>query len=180
MAGSSDPDALEPVLDTDREALLQTLVEHGVQFVLIGGAAIQSYGRRYDTKDVDVVPDAEEANLARLAAALNSLECRLVTDPADASAWVALPEDYFTPRSLRAATVWNLATRHGQLDVTFAPSGFPDGYHQLAANATRRPVAGTTIRVAIATLDDIHESKRQADRPKDREYLRQANAEGDG
>jgi hypothetical protein len=30
VAGSPDPDALEPVLDTDREALLQTLVEHGV------------------------------------------------------------------------------------------------------------------------------------------------------
>ena len=44
------------MLDTDREALLQTLVEHDVQFVLIGGAAIQSHGRRYDTKDVDVVP----------------------------------------------------------------------------------------------------------------------------
>lgn len=63
MAGSSDPDALEPVLDTDREALLQTLVEHGVQFVLIGGAAIQSYGRRYDTKDVDVVPDTRRPTL---------------------------------------------------------------------------------------------------------------------
>lgn len=88
---------LEPVLDTDREALLQTLLEHGVQFVLIGGAAIQSYGRLYDTKDADVAPDAEEANLARLAAALNSLECRLVTDPADASAWVARPEDERPP-----------------------------------------------------------------------------------
>lgn len=90
---------------------------------------------------------------------------------------MALPEDYFTPRSLRAATVWNLATRHGQLDVTSAPSGFPDGYHQLAANARRRPVAGTNIRVAMAALDAINESKRQAGRPKDREYLRQADAE---
>ena len=54
---------LEPVLDTDRDALLQTLVEHGVEFVLIGGAAIQSHGRRYDTNDVDVVPDAEATNL---------------------------------------------------------------------------------------------------------------------
>lgn len=74
-----------------------------------------------------------------------------MTDSADASAWVALPEDYF-----------------------------PDGYHQLAANATRRPVAGTNITLAVAALDDIHESKRQADRPKDREYLRQADAGGDG
>jgi hypothetical protein len=26
----------------------------------------------------------------------------------------------------------------------------------------------------VAALDDVHESKRQADRPKDREYFRQA------
>jgi hypothetical protein len=35
--------------------------------------------------------------------------------------------------------------------------------------------AGTGITVAIASLEDIHESKRQADRPKDREYFRQAD-----
>lgn len=120
MAESADPDSVTPAVDADREALVSALVEHGVEFVLIGGAAIQSYGRRYDTQDVDVVPDAEEANLDRLASVLNQLECRLVTDPADVSSWVKLPADYFTPRALRAATVWNLATRYGQLDVTFA------------------------------------------------------------
>jgi hypothetical protein len=145
-----------------------------VGFVLIGGAAIQSHGRHYDTQDIDLTPDAEPGNLARLADALNELDCRLITDPADTSIWVALPYDYFTPRSLLAASVWNLATRHGQLDLCFTPAGFPGGYSDLAPRATQRPVAGTTVIVSIAALDDIHESKRQADRPKDREYLRQA------
>lgn len=111
--------------DDEREALLAVLVRHEVEFVLIGGAAIQSHGRRYDTLDVDVTPSTDEANLDRLADALNELGCRLVTDPADTGAWVPLPAGYFTARSLRAATVWNLATRHGQLDVSFTPSGFP-------------------------------------------------------
>jgi hypothetical protein len=75
------------------------------------------------------------ANLHRLADALNELDCPLVTDPANAAAWVPLPPGYFTPRTLLAATVWNLATRHGQLDLTFAPSGFPGGYGELAARA---------------------------------------------
>lgn len=179
MAEPSDASSVDPTIDADREALLRALVEHRVEFVLIGGAAIQSYGRRYDTMDVDVVPDTDEANLTRLASVLNQLECRLITDPADASTWVKLPSDYFTPRTLRAATVWNLATRHGQLDVTFAPSGFADGYRDLAPRAEPRIVADTTIIVAIAALDDVHESKRQADRPKDREYLSNADTEGD-
>lgn len=63
---------------------------------------------------------------------------------------------------------------HDQLDLAFAPTGFPDGYRDLAPRATQRPVAGTTIVVPVAALEDVHESKRQADRPKDREYLRQA------
>jgi hypothetical protein len=158
-------------IDADREALLALLTRHRVEFVLIGGAAIQSHGRRYDTLDIDVTPNADEYNLGRLATALNELECRLVTDLADTASWVALPSDYFTSRSLRAAGMWNLATRYGQLDLTFTPAGFPGGYSDLAPRASQRPAAGTAIVVSVAALEDVHESKRQADRPKDREYL---------
>jgi hypothetical protein len=162
-------------VDHERQALLAALAEKDVAFVLIGGAAIQSHGRRYDTLDIDLAPDTEPENLARLAEALNELECRLVTDPSDPGSWVALPEDYFTARTLRAASVWNLATRYGFLDLTFAPSGFPGGYRDLAPRATSRVAASTTIVVPVAALEDIHESKRQADRPKDREYFRNAD-----
>jgi hypothetical protein len=161
-------------VDPEREALLSTLAHHRVVFVLIGGVAIQSHGRRYDTLDIDLTPSTDQENLARLAAALNELDCRLVTDPADIASWVVLPSGYFTPRTLLAASLWNLATRHGQLDIAFAPTGFPGGYADLEPRATLIPAAGTTIVVSVAALDDVHESKRQADRPKDREYLRQA------
>lgn len=70
--------------------------------------------------------------------------------------------------------MWNLATRHGQLDLCFTPAGFPGGYRDLEPRATDRPAAGTTVVVSVAALEDIHESKRQADRPKDREYLQHA------
>jgi hypothetical protein len=128
MAEPTDSGRVTPAIDAEREALLKTLVAHNVQFVVIGGAGIQSHGRCYDTLDIDLTPDRDEANLHRLADALNELDCRLITDPANTAAWVRLPPDYFAPRSLLAATVWNLATRHGQLDLTFAPSGFPGGY----------------------------------------------------
>lgn len=137
MAEPTDSGRLNPAIDAEREALLKVLVDHDVQFVVIGGAGIQSHGRRYDTLDIDVTPDRDEANLQRLADALNELDCRLVTDPANTAAWVPLPPDYFTPRSLLAATVWNLATRHGQLDLTFAPSGF------LAATENSHPARST-------------------------------------
>lgn len=71
--------------------------------------------------------------------ALNTLECRLVIDPADTSGWVPLPSDYFTPRTLIAATFWNLATPHGLLDLAFAPAGFPAGYADLAPEQPAEP-----------------------------------------
>lgn len=167
MAERADPGGIDP----DREALLGVLTRHLVAFVLIGGAAIQSHGRRFDTQDIDLTPDTAPENLARLADALNELHCRLITDPADADSWVTLPSDYFTPRSILAASVWNLATRHGQLDLCFTPTGFPGGYRDLQPRATERAAAETTVVVSVAALADIHESKRQANRPKDREYL---------
>jgi hypothetical protein len=88
---------------------------------------------------------------------------------------VELPVGYFTGRSLLAASVWNLSTRHGLLDLAFAPSGFPGGYADLASNATTMSVAGTSIAVLVASLDDIHASKRAANRPKDRAYFAAAD-----
>jgi hypothetical protein len=173
MAESADPSGI----DLDREALLGVLLRHGVVFVLIGGAAIQSHGRRYDTLDIDLTPDTEPENLSKLASALNELDCTLITDPADHGSWVVLPSDYFTTHSLRGASIWNLATRHGQLDICFEPAGFPNGYRDLALRATQRSVAGTTIMVSIAALEDVHKSKREANRPKDQEYLRHAEAQ---
>lgn len=174
MAERADPGGIDP----SRQALLGVLARHRVVFVLIGGAAIQSHGRGYDTQDVDVTPDTAPENLTRLADALNELDCRLIIDPADVGSWVPLPSDYFTQRSLLSASLWNLATRHGQLDLCFTPAGFPRGYRDLRTRASERAVAETTIVVSVAALDDVHESKRQANRPKDREYLARA-AESD-
>jgi hypothetical protein len=52
MVEPTDPGRVNPAIDAEREALLKALVDHGVQFVVIGGAGIQSHGRRYDTLDI--------------------------------------------------------------------------------------------------------------------------------
>jgi hypothetical protein len=172
MAETSDSgDDIAGLVDAARGQLLQVLIRHEVKFVVIGGAAIQSHGRRYVTEDIDLTPDTEAGNLQRLADALNELDCRLVIDPADPGSWVTLPSGYFTPRSLLGASVWNLATCHGLLDMSFNPTGFPGGYADLAPAATTMPAAGTSISVLVASLDDVHSSKRAADRPKDRAYF---------
>jgi hypothetical protein len=101
MAGQADP------IDRGRETLLRALREGDVRFVVIGGAALQSHGQRYETEDIDVTPDRAQQNLARLADVLNCLECSLEVDPAHPEKAVSLPPDYFTASVLAQANVWN-------------------------------------------------------------------------
>lgn len=166
MAGETDSG-----IDPGREALLRALRDGDVRFVLIGGAALESHEQPHRTEDIDITPDREVENLQRLADVLNRLECRLEIDPNRPEAAVELPPDYFTAASLGRATVWNLRTAHGKIDLTVAPSGFPDGYTQLAPDARIGRVHATRIEVVIASLADVEHSKRVADRPKDRVYL---------
>jgi hypothetical protein len=84
MAGQADP------IDRGRETLLRALREGEVRFVVIGGAALQSHGQRYETEDIDVTPDRAKQNLARLADVLNRLECSLEVDPAHPEKAVSL------------------------------------------------------------------------------------------
>lgn len=64
----------------------------------------------------------------------------------------------------------NLVTDFGIVDLTFEPSGALRGFSEWNARASSEEVAdGLVIRVA--SLDDIIESKRSADREKDRRAL---------
>ncbi len=55
---------------TDFEALIRILVEHGVEFILVGGAAATAHGSARLTDDLDIVYSRSPENIARLAACL--------------------------------------------------------------------------------------------------------------
>ncbi len=70
MAGKADG------IDRGPDTLLRVLSDGGVRFVVIGGAALQSHGQRYETEDIDITPDRAQENLKRLADVLNRLHGR--------------------------------------------------------------------------------------------------------
>jgi len=57
--------------------MIQILQRHGVEYIVVGGAAALSYGAERLTKDLDCVPRRDVKNLERLAAAMRELGARL-------------------------------------------------------------------------------------------------------
>lgn len=148
--------------DFDGVAILEVLRRHDVQHIVIGGWAARLYGSPLTTTDVDVVPLAERDNLTRLSAALTELEARVRNGDEE-----PLPFGH-DATSLAASVFWNLTTKHGDLDISFMPSG-TQGYPDLKRDATTVVLAGTPT--LLASLADIIRSKEAAGRDKDRRAL---------
>lgn len=143
----------------DPAPILRTLHDRGVRFVVIGGFASLFHGSAHVTYDIDITPERSTDNLSRLSDALRDLDARIRAEGVDEP----LPFHH-DARSLDAVEVWNLRTPHGDLDISFCPSGTA-GYADLHRDALVTTVLG--IRVEMASLADVVRSKEAAGRPKD-------------
>jgi hypothetical protein len=81
-AGVSDG-SNDPGLDVLR--IMRVLNHHGVEYLLVGGAAAVIHGAERQTQDFDCVAQSSQENLQRLAVAMRELNARLhvegLTDP---------------------------------------------------------------------------------------------------
>lgn len=145
----------------DPERLVRVLAKHRVRYVLIGALAARLQGFPRLTADADITPDRSRDNLEHLAAALRELAARVYTE----SVPEGLPFDC-SASALGRASLWNLVTDAGRLDVAFAPAG-TDGFSDLYRDAVRFEVFG--VELFAASLADIVRSKVAADRPQDRQ-----------
>ena len=146
------------------DKLLEVLERHGVQFVVIGGLAAELRGSPYTTRDVDVTPSRERANLGRLADALRELDAKLRISGVDGP--VEFPLDQ---HSFDWGTTWTFVTTHGFLDIALLPDG-TRGYDDLRRGASRERISDT-LEVSVASLADVIRSKEAAGREKDRAVL---------
>lgn len=141
-------------------AICQVLIDHGVEFVIIGGMAARLHGTGHATVDVDICPSPEEANLSNLAAALRQLGARLrVEGDPDGVAFDPHPD------MLRQVIMMTMITEQGPVDLCFTPAGFPEGFASLREHASTIVVGA--VDLPVASLEDVVISKRVAGRPKD-------------
>ena len=146
--------------ESDSEAILKVLVDHRVDFVVIGASAAILQGVPIAaTLDLDVTMASTKANLTRLEAALRDLDARLrLPDPEEQ---VEMPLD---ARMLAGLSVVTLTTRFGPFDVLFSPSGAPP-YEELKQRAAE--VAPFHLALRAASIEDLIAMKRAAGREKD-------------
>jgi hypothetical protein len=157
----SDQDPLDIF---DARSIIATLNRHGVRYVVIGAFAAQLQGAPIPrTRDIDVTPASDAANLKRLSAALHELRARIRTSDVPEG----LPFDHDGP-SLGRSRLWNLTTPFGEFDLSFVPSG-TEGYQDLRRRAHLIDSHGE--RVPVADLEDVIRSKEAAGRPKDIMHL---------
>jgi hypothetical protein len=148
--------------DAQIAAVVECLNRHGVRYVVVGGAASQLHGAPVErTRDTDIVPAKNPANLDRLAAALREMDALLWVGPGEPEG----VEMTFDRRSLgQIEGFLNLITRHGPLDITYRPDG-TDGYPDLSRGVV--VVSLLDVGVPVAALRDVIRSKEAAGRAKD-------------
>ena len=152
--------------------LLERLATADVEFILVGGLAVNAWGHVRGTQDLDIVPNPDPENLDRLASVLESVGGRVET-PSGRLAASAIPV------FLRAGDRTLVATEIGPVDILQGLPQIPS-HAQLTADAVDVDLDGLVVRVC--SLESLLEMKRASDRPQDRadlEALEAARAVGE-
>lgn len=153
--------------------LFAALARHKVDYVTIGGIAIQAHGGQRLTQDLDIAIAPSRENLQRLADALFEVDGRILGPD-------GIPSDSPPSASLLGSgDQWHLITTHGALDVVTLPAHL-GSFEEVQARAHRTPLGDLTV--PIAHRDDLLKMKRASGRPQDvadAELLESLEPEGD-
>lgn len=142
----------------DARELFRALARNDVEYVTIGGIAIQAYGGQRLTQDLDVAVDPTAENIARLAKALLDLDARILGPHGQRSK--SVPDAPL----LASSDQWHLITPHGPLDLLTLPAHLGP-FADMRARAHQ--VALDELTIPIAHRDDLLKMKRAAGRPQD-------------
>lgn len=124
-----------------------------VRYVVVGGLAAGAHGVIRATRDLDIVPDRDSANLERLAGALGALGGRHPIEGA------------LTGRSLGRPVSMKVDTRHGEVHVLNRMAGTPP-FAELEREQLLVEI-DDGVHAPVCSLDHLRRMKRTSDRPRD-------------
>lgn len=141
---------------SDPQRIFASLDAHGVEYVVVGGLAVQVHGHVRMTNDVDLIPAPSRANMRRLAEALNDLDAMVLNKGSEGMKIDA--------SMLPRATLWQFTTAAGDIDVLHDVPGAA-GFEELRGRALE--VGLGALRIPFAGRDDMISMKRASGRPVD-------------
>jgi len=150
----------------DYRALLETLSDAEVEFILVGGVAAVLHGSARMTQDVDVVYARSSENRSKLVSALESHQPYLRGAPP------GLPFRW-DPPTIQSGLNFTLTTDLGPLDL-FGEIAGGGTYEQLLPHTVEVSLFGRSIR--CLDLETLLRVKRAAGRPKDLEVIAELEA----
>jgi hypothetical protein len=142
----------------DARELFAALARREVEYVTIGGIAVQAHGGQRLTQDLDIAIARSRSNVERLAGALLDLDARILGPEGRRSR--SAPDAPL----LASSDQWHLITTHGPLDVVTLPAHL-GSFADMRARA--HLVALGELSIPIAHRDDLIEMKRASGRPQD-------------
>jgi len=143
--------------------LLLTLSKESVEFVLVGGLAVQLHGYLRMTYDIDLVLDMGDENLSRFIEVAKRFGLTPVTPvPIESLRNASLIDQWHREKGMLAFALREPGVGGSVVDVLVKPDV---SYEKLAAGAAEGKLFGNTVR--IASIDHLLEMKRIANRPKD-------------
>lgn len=151
---------------TDFPALIRTLAEGGVEFIIVGGAAATAHGSARLTQDLDVVYRRTRENFSRLAVALSPHHPYLRGAPP------GLPFRW-DPEAIARGLNFTLTTDLGALDLLGEITG-GGAYETLLPHSIRLQLFGVTC--LCLQLEHLIRVKRAAGRPRDLEAVAELEA----
>lgn len=148
----------QPILDASE--IFRSLAEHEVDYVLIGGIAVQTHGHVRTTSDADLIPSPDPENLARLSNSLNALGASALNPGHE--------KEEINASMLPRATIWQFTTRAGGVDVMReVPGG--RSFEELRSDALE--VKLDNITVPVVGLEDLIRMKEARGRKVDLEDI---------
>jgi predicted nucleotidyltransferase len=142
----------------DLKALLQRLLEHKIDFVLIGGFAGTVHGITLVTQDLDICVAITEGEVAKLREALKDIHPKHRMDPSFKPSFLDYPKD------LTGVNNIYLETDLGVLDILSSSEPAGD-FKEIKSRSVQITLYGHKCNVI--SIDDLIKIKESMKRPKD-------------
>jgi hypothetical protein len=162
--------------ESDFDLVFAALTQRKVRYLVVGGVAVVLHGVPRFTADLDLVLALDTANVLAALDALAGLAYRPrapvpLLDFADPSA----RRDWIEAEGLTVFSLWSPDHPATEIDL-FIEEPFP--FEEVFARATRVDLGEN--QVTVASIADLIELKRRADRPQDREDIERLLALAEG